>query len=841
MGAPNQNERLRDFVHTAIVSPQATLDSISWTLDDYPAPARPAVDQLRQAIQQFLHDLHDVAVGSASIDESSGGRSERLEAPVAHRFDILVEASAQAQQREREYHRREVVTPASNPVSPSVRDHSANARSRPTTAPPPPPPPLLLPLPPPPPSPPIEPSDSPSMAAPAEQIRSHWEEDVLLLYPTQAQYQNFSSLLRCARELGAEKVGAFKVVLPEEVSQDLTVVDNDDHPVSVFAAQKKMDGVYQLSREARRASIQIRPDASEITTAQALERFEAALEDGSGLAGVVYCTDHDAKTAYDRHELGLPEHSPIWPLTDNELDRTVKYVPGLHHPFGYKSGACFGAPFALHKEDCGLVSLNVLYFGSKVWTVVAPQHASLVEQQHRSIWAHRHTCAQSLRHCSTWILPRTLTDWGVSPVTLRQRPNEVVVVLAGAYHQGFCLGSTLGEAVNYAPAGWSITGYAGCSVRCPGHPIPNAYMEFRPPDQPQQGPDETDIERDEVSHHDPEDEDELSSGGETATSSFRRRTKPITDINASPNSSRKVSAATTKQKRTSSSAWRDSKRARMDVPKDAPLSLAKGEPIEVQQPDRITTMAQAVGSPSAFTVLKHVLAALPPHQQSPPHDLTVDDPKMLIRVVDGAETSGALNCYLRRFVLARLAEVYNRTCQQNGRKFAVVRKMDKAAAYETMIQRTWGCTFPDEHRGTPKTKGGLIDAETPAAARWNRYKSTMLRRLQAGQRWLGLVEQQGWAVLALIAPDWDTTDSRLSVTDHVFEEKLAKSDYELLVRKIVTQRRRQLQDIRKTGSSVLDVLIDPSRIENRALLQGIDDGSTESDEQGVVQLLQSVK
>lgn len=74
-----------------------------------------------------------------------------------------------------------------------------------------------------------------------------------------------------------------------------------------------------------------------------------------------------------------------------------------------------------------------------------------------------------------------------------------------------------------------------------------------------------------------------------------------------------------------------------------------------------------------------------------------------------------------------------------------------------------------------------------------------------------------------------------------FEEKLAKSDYEQLVRKIVTQRRRLLQDIRKTGSSVLDVLIDPSRIENRAPLQGIDDGSTESDEQGVVQLLQSVK
>lgn len=59
----------------------------------------------------------------------------------------------------------------------------------------------------------------------------------------------------------------------------------------------------------------------------------------------------------------------------------------------------------------------------------------------------------------------------------------------------------------YAPAGCSITGYAGCSIRCPGHPIPDAYMEFRQSDQPQQGPDETDSERDEVPHHDPEDEE----------------------------------------------------------------------------------------------------------------------------------------------------------------------------------------------------------------------------------------------------------------------------------------------------------------------------------------------
>ncbi|KAK5069402.1 hypothetical protein LTR51_008652 [Lithohypha guttulata] len=283
---------------------------------------------------------------------------------------------------------------------------------------------------------------------------------------------------------------------------------------------------------------------------------------------------------------------------------------------------------------------------------------------------------------------------------------------------------------------------------------------------------------------------------------------------------------------------------RSQVPPSDPSSstILAAEPLtENPQPDRTTIMAQAVGSPFAFKVLKDVLLALPQQGHRAQHDLRVDDPKTLIGVVELAETSGALNCYQRRFALARLAQVYNQRCEESGKKFGVVRKMDKAAAYETMIEQIWGYPFPREHRGTSKTQHGLIGAETTAAVQWNKHKSKLVRFLDAGQRWLGLVAQHGWSVLALIAPDWDTSESRLSVTDSVFEQKLTRGEYEQLVHIVVTQGRRFLQEVRQTGVSVMDVLVDPSRMQKRELLQAIEENSADNDEGRIVQLLQSAK
>ncbi|KAK5310412.1 hypothetical protein LTR70_009480, partial [Exophiala xenobiotica] len=826
----DQGERLRSFIHNAIESPHATVASITIDPDDYPPPLRPVVNDFRRAVQIFLQELQEVAAATGQADERSDGGFENRTVSAACGLDLLAKASAQAQAVGPETHTAEVIESENDAVQEAVHGHRTEPETASTTT----SPsvdsartPALL-------SPPLLAEVQPKTKASTEKIESDMEENVLRLFPTTAQYLDFPSLLAYAKELGVEDVGVFKVVLPGDMPQDFEVVDSDDCPVSVFAATKKTEGVFQLSRQPQRASVRMVPDPAETMAAQALEQFEAALEDESGLDGVAYCTDYDAKTPPDRHDLGLPEQSPIWPFPGNELDKTVRYVPGLHHPFGYKSDARFGAPFALHKEDCDLVSLNLLYYGCKVWTIVAPRHASLVEQEHKSIWKHQYTCAQSLRHCSTWVLPRTLAEWGASAVTLRQYPNEVVVVLPGAYHQGFCIGSTLGEAVNYAPAGWSITGYAGCSASCPGHPILNEHMAFRQPDEVQQGPSETDSAQDDDVHSGVEDNRESGGNEDTQMVSTSGILKP-----AAGAESRRRTSAMKRERPLGSSARGNTKRIKLDprplvndtvgISKAEPTasqkhgrassgnpqkSLARSPSNENPPPDRMATMAQAVGSPSAFRVLKDVLIALPQQGQRAHHDLSVDDPKTLIGMVEVAETSGALNCYQRRFALGRLAQVYHLACQQYGKRFGVVRKMDKTAAFETMNERVWGCPFPNEHRATSKTKNGLIDAKTTAAVRWNKHKSKLVRFLDAGQRWLGLVDQHGWSVLALIAPDWDTSESRLNVTDSVFEQKLTRSEYEQLVRVVATQRRRLLQDMRKTGVSVMDVLADPSRIPN---------------------------
>lgn len=74
-----------------------------------------------------------------------------------------------------------------------------------------------------------------------------------------------------------------------------------------------------------------------------------------------------------------------------------------------------------------------------------------------------------------------------------------------------------------------------------------------------------------------------------------------------------------------------------------------------------------------------------------------------------------------------------------------------------------------------------------------------------------------------------------------FEQKLTRNEYEQLVHKVTTHRRRFLQDMRKTDVSVMDVLIDPTRVQNRELLQAVDDSSADNDEGRIVQLLQSAK
>ena len=88
----------------------------------------------------------------------------------------------------------------------------------------------------------------------------------------------------------------------------------------------------------------------------------------------------------------------------------------------------------------------------------------------------------------------------------------------------------------------------------------------------------------------------------------------------------------------------------------------------------------------------------------------------------------------------------------------------------------------------------------------------------------------------------DSLPFSTSKTNHSrFEQKLTRNEYEQLVHEVMTHRRRLLQDMRKTDVSVMDVLVDPSRIQNGALLEAVEDSSIENDERWVVQLLRSAK
>ena len=97
--------------------------------------------------------------------------------------------------------------------------------------------------------------------------------------------------------------------------------------------------------------------------AELAELLECRLHDPEVASRMRYYQDLPARTSEDRRQLGLPADSPIWPLKDNQLDRSKFRVPGLHDPYGYVSGDD-GSLFVLHKEDGNLPSLNILHRGS---------------------------------------------------------------------------------------------------------------------------------------------------------------------------------------------------------------------------------------------------------------------------------------------------------------------------------------------------------------------------------------------------------------------------------------------------------------------------------------------
>ncbi|KAJ9634522.1 hypothetical protein H2199_008979 [Coniosporium tulheliwenetii] len=157
-----------------------------------------------------------------------------------------------------------------------------------------------------------------------------------------------------------------------------------------------------------------------------------------------------------KKKTGLPSKSAIWPSEGDLLRGTRHAIPGIHCPYAYQAVDTFGTPFAMQHEDFGLFSLNHLYAGEKIWTIIAPAHMEKLDEKLKSTSPGISGCAQFLRHAATYIPCPLLDEWGIQFRIIRQMPREVIITFPRAYHQGFSVGATPAEASNYTDKDWDI-------------------------------------------------------------------------------------------------------------------------------------------------------------------------------------------------------------------------------------------------------------------------------------------------------------------------------------------------------------------------------------------------
>jgi hypothetical protein len=154
-----------------------------------------------------------------------------------------------------------------------------------------------------------------------------------------------------------------------------------------------------------------------------------------------YFTDLDVSKIESREKYGLR-----------------KEYRGIHSPYLYCSSGRFRVPFAMHKEDMGLASVNYLHWGApKVWMVVSPDYEKRFEDavaKHYPI-TKGINCSQRIRNLGLFVRPVFLDKASIRYSLILQQPGDLIITFAGAYHQGFNVGANMAEAVNYAWTGWT--------------------------------------------------------------------------------------------------------------------------------------------------------------------------------------------------------------------------------------------------------------------------------------------------------------------------------------------------------------------------------------------------
>jgi hypothetical protein len=192
--------------------------------------------------------------------------------------------------------------------------------------------------------------------------------------------------------------------------------------------------------------------------------------------------------------------------------------------------------------------------------------------------------------------------------------------------------------------------------------------------------------------------------------------------------------------------------------------------------NKLATMVLAVANCYAFGALKEVMGFLQQDRAAGTSEIFSNDPKVLMETVNTIEKTGHLNSYIRRFTLARLANIYVGTAANKGQLTLdddgaypspppLGTKAHKSAAYTAMILHIWGLPFPAQKKGLKMTRRGLIDSSAADALQWNQYKGRLCRQIEAGQRWLGLATRFGWSTLGLITREWSIGDIKAGASD----------------------------------------------------------------------------
>lgn len=560
-------------------------------------------------------------------------------------------------------------------------------------------------------------------------IKYEWDGEVLLLRPSADQWDDFPALLSYARGLGAEKVGAFKVEVPESLRYDgpQAQPDNDARKCFKYRVQALKNDTFRVKLNATtavfRPSPSSLPDSSSVE--QAAERLEELLQSDQKLNGVYYRTDIPVSDSAERAAAGLPDTCIIWPRQGDRLPRTKHKIPGLHSPFCYESADKFGAIFACHLEDFYLHSLNHLHVGRKIWKVVSPAHTKVFERMLKSSNMSIATdCAQFLRHASIYFQRGSLNQWDIPFTLIDQKAHEIVITLPEAYHQGFSTGYTLAEAVNYADCSWTPEGYRSCTSECPDHPITGDLMRFlgSEEEQEEQGDEDT--------------ENGADSNSQNGTIDYTG--KPANTKRPSKRASRaKRQKLDTKQP----TARDDLALQYAHIPQGLVRPSAVVQALKsTRDPELLAQLFYAIAGPDAVCQLRDACLAIRKEQgiTMPSLSDTVAD---VVRSLDALDTSLFASSILRRYHLMRLVQHQQVLLQARRREGislgdSAFNRHESRVLTELLVAARPGLRPPRKL--------------SQASHDYRQLHERMKARLKHGQNWYALSKRFGPAVLALV-------------------------------------------------------------------------------------------